>query len=79
MRVLDLRPRSTSCTDNPMVRFLNVVNKGEDEEVVVIANKEDLPVGILKVVASRNGYEVTEVSVREGVVQAKLRKVKGRS
>jgi len=76
VRVLDLRPRSASCTDNPMVRFLNVVNRGEDEEVVVIANKEDLPVGVLKLIASRNGYEVTEVSVEGGVVQAKLRRVK---
>lgn len=76
MRVLDLRPRSTSCTDNPMVRFLNVVNRGEDEEVVVIANREDLPVGVLKMIASRSGYEVTEVRVEEGVVQARLRRVK---
>jgi len=58
-----------------MVRFLTVVNKG-DEEVVIIANREDLPVGILKVVSSRNDYEVTEVSVKEGVVQAKLKKVR---
>ncbi|MCC6047097.1 MAG: hypothetical protein LM571_02790 [Desulfurococcaceae archaeon] len=76
MRVLDLRPRSTSCTDNPMVRFLNVVNRGEDEEVVVIANREDLPVGVLRMIASRSGYEVTEVRVEEGVVQARLRRVK---
>jgi len=76
VRVLDLRPRSTSCTDNPMVRFLNVVNRGEDEEVVVIANREDLPVGVLKMIASRSGYEVTEVRVEEGVVQARLRRVK---
>jgi len=76
VRVLDLRPRSTSCTDNPMVRFLNVVNRGEDEEVVVIANREDLPVGVLRMIASRSGYEVTEVRVEEGVVQARLRRVK---
>jgi len=76
VRVLDLRPRSTSCTDNPMVRFLNVVNRGEDEEVVVIANREDLPVGVLRMIASRSGYEVTEVRVEEGVIQARLRRVK---
>jgi len=76
VRVLDLRLRSTSCTDNPMVRFLNVVNRGEDEEVVVIANREDLPVGVLRMIASRSGYEVTEVRIEEGVVQARLRRVK---
>jgi uncharacterized protein (DUF2336 family) len=59
-----------------MVRFLNVVNRGEDEEVVVIANREDLPVGVLRMIASRSGYEVTEVRVEEGVIQARLRRVK---
>lgn len=76
MKVLDLRPRSTSCTDNPMVKFLNVINRGEDEELLVIANREDLPVGILKIIASRNGYEVAEVSSEGSVVRARLKKVR---
>ncbi len=76
MKVLDLRPRSTSCTDNPMVKFLNVINRREDEELLVIANREDLPVGILKVIASRNGYEVTEFSSEDSVIRARLRKVR---
>jgi len=76
VKVLDLRRGSTSCTDNPMVRFLNVINRGEEEEVLVIANKEDLPAGVLRLIASRNGYEVTEVSMEENVVRAKLRRVK---
>jgi len=76
VKVLDLRPRSTSCTDNPMVKFLNVINRGEDEELLVIANREDLPVGILKIIASRNGYEVAEVSSEGSVVRARLKKVR---
>lgn len=76
MKVLDLRPRSTSCTDNPMVKFLNVINRGEDEELLVIANREDLPVGILKIIASRNGYDVAEVSSEGSVVRARLKKVR---
>jgi len=76
VKVLDLRPRSTSCTDNPMVKFLNVINRGEDEELLVIANREDLPVGILKIIASRNGYDVAEVSSEGSVVRARLKKVR---
>ena len=76
MKVLDLRPRSTSCTDNPMVKFLNVINRGEDEELLVIANREDLPVGILKVIASRSGYDIIEFSSEDDVIRARLRKVR---
>lgn len=76
MKVLDLRRGSTSCTDNPMVRFLNVINRGEDEEVLVIANKEDLPIGVLRLIASRSGYEVAEASMEENIVRARLRRVK---
>jgi len=59
-----------------MVKFLNVINRGEDEELLVIANREDLPVGILKIIASRNGYEVAEVSSEGSVVRARLKKVR---
>lgn len=72
--VLDLRPESTSCTDHPMVRFLNVLNRGEDPELKVIARREDLPIGVLKMVASRNGYEVVEIKPGESHYEAKLRK-----
>jgi len=59
-----------------MVKFLNVINRGEDEELLVIANREDLPVGILKIIASRNGYDVAEVSSEGSVVRARLKKVR---
>ncbi len=73
-RVLDLRPGSTSCTDHPMVRFLNVLNRGEDAELVVVARREDMPVGVLRMVASRSGYEVVEVRFEEAHYEALLRK-----
>jgi len=57
-----------------MVRFLNVINRGEDLEIHLLARKEDLPIGILKLVAAKNGYEVIEIRLEESYYTAKLRK-----
>lgn len=75
VRVLDLRATSGTCTDNPMVKFLNVINRGEDPEVHLIARREDLPVGLLRMVASKSGYEVVEVKQERDYYTARLRKV----
>ncbi|MCX8185013.1 MAG: hypothetical protein RMI56_02055 [Sulfolobales archaeon] len=74
VRVLDLRGVSKSCTDNPMVKFLNILNRGADPEVFVIASIDDLPLNILKLVASKSGYEVIRVENRETYYEATLRK-----
>ncbi|MEM2007523.1 MAG: hypothetical protein QW154_07820 [Sulfolobales archaeon] len=74
MKLLDLRELSKTCSDNPMVRFLNVINRGEDLEIHLLAKKEDLPIGILKLVAAKNGYEVIEIRLEESYYTAKLRK-----
>lgn len=74
MRLLDLRAPSKTCSDNPMVMFLNTINRGEDSEIHLLARKEDLPVGILKLVAAKGGYEVVEIKLEESYYTAKLRK-----
>ncbi|MEM0066697.1 MAG: hypothetical protein QW741_03835 [Sulfolobales archaeon] len=74
MKLLDLRELSKTCSDNPMVRFLNVINRGEDLEIHLLAKKEDLPIGILKLVAAKNGYDVIEIKLEESYYTAKLRK-----
>ncbi|MEM2763905.1 MAG: hypothetical protein QXL30_03875 [Sulfolobales archaeon] len=74
MKLLDLREQSKTCSDNPMVRFLNVINRGEDLEIHLLAKKEDLPIGILKLVAAKNGYDVIEIKLEESYYTAKLRK-----
>lgn len=74
MKLLDLRELSKTCSDNPMVKFLNVINRGEDLEIQLLAKKEDLPIGILKLVAAKNGYDVIEIRLEESYYTAKLRK-----
>lgn len=74
MKLLDLRELSKTCSDNPMVRFLNVINRGEDLEIHLLAKKEDLPIGILKLIAAKNGYDVIEIKLEESYYTAKLRK-----
>lgn len=75
VKVIDLRTTAGTCTDNPMVKFLNVINRGEDPEIHLIAKREDLPVGLLKMVASKNGYEVVEIRIGESHYEAKLKRV----
>jgi|YelNatPaOPRAMG01_1025707.scaffolds.fasta_scaffold10411_3 TusA-related sulfurtransferase len=74
MKTLDLRGASSSCSDNPIVRFLRVVRGGEDLELLVIASKEDLPLGMLRIIASNNGYEVVAVKQEGAYYEAILRK-----
>ncbi|MCS7098914.1 MAG: hypothetical protein NZ925_01025 [Sulfolobales archaeon] len=73
MKVLDLRG-ARSCTDNPMVKLLNVLNRGADLELHIVASGSDLPLNILKLVASKSGYEVVRVESRENYYEATLRK-----
>lgn len=74
MEVVDLRSGSGTCTSNPLVRLLNIVNKGLEQEIVVLARKDDIPIGILKLLASKNGYEIVVIEDLGDSYEAKLKK-----
>lgn len=57
MKEFDLS-RSAGCRENPVALLIEILNSGNYNEFVVVTKKTVLPVGIVRVIASKKGYEV---------------------
>jgi len=65
VKVVDLRRRSSRCTDHPVVRFMNMLaelrNSGE-RKVLFVVNKEDLPLGVVSKFVEGAGYRIVSTN-----------------
>lgn len=74
--VIDLKERKPGCTGHPVVRLNLELRKARNKDLVkIIANKDDIPRRALILILKRYGFELAEISEKDGEVQVLIRRV----
>lgn len=67
--------RSSSCSDNPVSRLINLMNESV-EEFVIVVRKDVIPLDFAKLIADKKGYKVELVNSQDDVFKLRFTKKK---
>jgi len=78
METIDLTEVGEGCVEHPIVKLNSILRDlhRKQTEVKILANKEDLPLSVLKISLGKHGYTIVKVDIRDSIIAVEAKPIK---